>query len=60
MKDCNISLTRKKSNLCVAVDVLKTGDLLQVMEQVGPYVCCVKTHVDIISDWSQVRTFFLL
>ena len=45
---------RKKSNLCVAVDVTTVEDLLRIMDLVGPYVCCVKTHVDVISDWNKV------
>ncbi len=42
----------KESNLCVAVDVTKSGDLLKLANQLGPYVCCLKTHVDILDDWN--------
>lgn len=42
----------KKSNLCLAVDLTKTEDILNLVEKVGPYICVLKTHVDIIEDFS--------
>ena len=43
----------KHSNLCVSADVHNTNDLLQVAEEVGDYICVLKTHVDIIDDFSE-------
>ena len=42
----------KRSNLCVSADVHTTYDLLSVAEEVGDYICVLKTHADIIDDWS--------
>ncbi|KZT12521.1 Orotidine 5'-phosphate decarboxylase [Laetiporus sulphureus 93-53] len=45
------TIERKKSNLCVSVDVTKRADFLTIIDIVGPYVCLVKTHIDIIEDF---------
>ncbi|TRY61870.1 hypothetical protein TCAL_06262 [Tigriopus californicus] len=46
----------KKSNLCAAVDVTKTSELLGLAEQLGPFVCVIKTHIDILEDFQYERT----
>ena len=43
----------KQSNLCVSADVHSTYDLLTLAEEVGDYICVLKTHADIIDDFSQ-------
>ena len=43
----------KKSNLCVAIDVDSPKELLTIADKVGPHVFCVKTHVDILEDWTE-------
>ncbi|PCH41113.1 Orotidine 5'-phosphate decarboxylase [Wolfiporia cocos MD-104 SS10] len=45
------TIERKKSNLCVSVDVTKQADFLRIIDVVGPYICLVKTHIDIIEDF---------
>ncbi|EPQ59480.1 orotidine-5'-monophosphate decarboxylase [Gloeophyllum trabeum ATCC 11539] len=45
------TIERKKSNLCVSVDVTRKADFLAVIDFVGPFVCLVKTHIDIIEDF---------
>ncbi|CCM03148.1 uncharacterized protein FIBRA_05270 [Fibroporia radiculosa] len=45
------TIGRKKSNLCVSVDVTKQADFLRIIDVVGPYICLVKTHVDVIEDF---------
>jgi len=45
-------MVAKKSNLCVAVDVGSVDELLRIADRVGPHVFCLKTHVDILNDWS--------
>ncbi|PWN99129.1 OMPdecase-domain-containing protein [Tilletiopsis washingtonensis] len=46
------TMVRKRSNLCVSVDVTRAADLLAVVAAVAPHVCLVKTHIDIVSDFS--------
>lgn len=43
----------KRSNLCVSADVHTTYDLFNVAEEVGDCICVLKTHADIIDDWSE-------
>lgn len=42
----------KQSNLCVSADVHTSSALLRLAEDVGDYVCVLKTHADIIDDFS--------
>ncbi|KAK0490883.1 orotidine monophosphate decarboxylase [Armillaria novae-zelandiae] len=45
------TMERKQSNLAVSVDVIKSKDFLAIVDAVGPFVCLIKTHVDIIEDF---------
>ena len=36
------TMERKKSNLAVSVDVIKSRDFLAIIDVVGPYVCLIK------------------
>ncbi|KAG7449089.1 orotidine monophosphate decarboxylase [Guyanagaster necrorhizus] len=45
------TMERKKSNLAVSVDVIKSKDFLAIVDAVGPFVCLIKTHIDIIEDF---------
>jgi orotidine-5'-phosphate decarboxylase len=44
-------MERKQTNLSVAVDVTSKKELLSIADAVGPYVCVIKTHIDIVEDF---------
>ncbi|WRT69853.1 orotidine 5'-phosphate decarboxylase [Kwoniella shivajii] len=45
-------MDRKKTNLAVSVDVTTAEEALEVVRRVGESVCMVKTHCDIIEDFT--------
>lgn len=45
-------ILRKKSNLCFSADVTESQKLLELVDKVGPHICLLKTHIDIVSDFT--------
>lgn len=45
-------MEEKKTNLALAADVTKAEELLRLAEQLGPYLCVFKTHIDILDDYT--------
>lgn len=41
----------KKSNICLAVDVKTVEELFSIIEELGKYICIIKIHYDIITDF---------
>ncbi|KAG1731172.1 humps family-domain-containing protein [Suillus occidentalis] len=44
-------MEEKQSNLSVSVDVTKSKDFFDIIEAVGPHVCLIKTHIDVLEDF---------
>lgn len=49
----------KQTNLALAADVTQAAQLLHLAEQLGPEICVLKTHIDILEDYSEELTLEL-
>lgn len=54
----------KASNLVLAADVTEPQELLRLADQLGPVICLLKTHIDLLTDFipelpTQLRTLAL-
>lgn len=45
-------MERKKSNLAMAADVTHAEKLLHLADLLGPHLCILKTHIDILEDFT--------
>uniref|UniRef100_A0A147BEH8 Uridine 5'-monophosphate synthase n=1 Tax=Ixodes ricinus TaxID=34613 RepID=A0A147BEH8_IXORI len=45
-------MEKKRTNLCVAADLTRSSEVLQLADILGPHICIFKTHVDILEDFS--------
>jgi orotidine 5'-phosphate decarboxylase subfamily 1 len=53
-------MLRKESNLVFSLDVTNMEDAVKLISAVGPYVAVVKTHVDILEDFTPQWTDIIL
>ncbi|KAL0963760.1 hypothetical protein UPYG_G00313130 [Umbra pygmaea] len=53
-------MEEKKTNLCVSADLTSCEELLQLADSLGPQICVLKTHVDVLQDFSPAFTQSLM
>jgi uridine monophosphate synthetase len=44
--------TKKKTLVCLAADMTSISELIDLIKDVGPYIAALKTHVDLVEDFS--------
>ena len=46
-------IQQKQSNLALSLDVTKKSAFLEIADELGPEICILKSHIDIIEDFDQ-------
>lgn len=45
-------IAQKNSRLCVALDVTRSEEFFHILDQIAPSICLLKTHIDVLEDFS--------
>ena len=51
-KDLFQLMEDKKTNLCVSADLSSTKEILSLVDEIGPDISLLKTHIDIVQDFN--------
>ncbi|DAC24023.1 MAG TPA: orotidine-5'-phosphate decarboxylase [Candidatus Thalassarchaeaceae archaeon] len=46
-----VTAIEKETLVCLAADLRTMADIKALITEVGPYIACLKLHVDIVDDW---------
>ena len=44
-------ILKKKTNLCLSLDITDKKEFLEILEKTGKYICILKTHINTIDNF---------
>lgn len=44
-------MEHKKTNLALSADITRKDEFIKLVKEIGPFICVLKTHIDIVEDF---------